>query len=218
MWRTQAGERLLRGAEARLIRLALGVLVDQVEEEIDGLRESLEFGFGIPIFDRLQGRQKLALLADVGHHLLRSTDPPPPLTAINESAVAVLYRVIEDWVRTDVDMEEAIRETLGEDPFEWRRLLLDAYRESFPDDEDVPTEKSRDMNEWGQLIECLETRVLWDADYLDEDLYADQAPEAGQMLKNQMGVADEYFRAVAPDPDDRELPGIRDRLQALIDG
>ena len=73
------------------------------------------------------------------------------------------------------------------------------------------------MNEWGPLTECLETRVLWDADYLDEDLYADQAPEAGQMLKDHMGVADEYFRAVAPDPDDRDLPGIRERLQALID-
>lgn len=89
MWRTQAGERILQGTEARLIRTALGVLVDQVEEEIDGLRESLEFG--APIFDRLQDRQKLALLADVGHHLLCSTDAPPPLTATNESAVAVLY-------------------------------------------------------------------------------------------------------------------------------
>ena len=104
MWRTQTGERLLQGAEARLIRTALGVLVDQVEEEIEGLRESLEFG--VPIFDRLQGRQKLALLADVGHHLLCSTDPPPPLTATNESAVAVLYKVIEDWVGMEVDNED----------------------------------------------------------------------------------------------------------------
>ena len=117
MWRTQIGERILRGAEARLVRTALGVLVDQVEEEIEGLRESVELG--IPIFDRLQGRQKLALLADVGDHLLHSTDPPPPLTAINLSAVAVLYRVVEDWVGMEVDDEDEILEMPGEAPFHW---------------------------------------------------------------------------------------------------
>src|SRR5665213_1587694 len=116
MWRTQAGERILRGAEARLIRTALAVLVDQVEMEIEGISESSDFG--IPVFDRLQGRQKLALLADVGDHLLCSTDPPPPLTATNESAVAVLYKVIEDWVAMEVDNEADLREMSGEDPFE----------------------------------------------------------------------------------------------------
>ncbi|HEY3965175.1 MAG TPA: hypothetical protein VGM05_11540 [Planctomycetaceae bacterium] len=216
MWRTQAGERLLHGAEARLIRTALGVLVDHVEEEIDGLRDSL--AFSVPIFDRLQGRQKLALLADIGHHLLCSTDPPPPLTATNESAVAVLYRVIEDWVALEVDSEDDFREMPGEDPFDWRRQILDAYRESAPDDEDVPVATSRDHEEWSLLIECLEARVLWDADYLDEDLYADQPPEAGQIMKDRLGVPDEYFRAVAPDPTDRDLNIARQKIRGLVDG
>jgi hypothetical protein len=150
MWRTQAGERILNGAEARLLRTALGVLVDQVEEEIDGLRDSLEFA--VPIFDRLEGRQKLALLADVGHHLLCSTDPPPPLMATNESAVAVLYRVVEDWVEMEVEDENVIREMPGEDPFVWRRQLLGAFRESFLDADELPAETSRDLEEWGLLI------------------------------------------------------------------
>jgi hypothetical protein len=192
------------------------VLVNQVEMEIEGISELSEFG--VPNFDRLQARQKLALLADVGHHLLCSTDPPPPLTGTNESAVAVLYKVIEDWVNMEVDDEDAIREMAGEDPFDWRRSVLAAYCESCPDDTEVPAESCRDIEEWIQLVECLEAKVLWDADYLDEDLYADQSPEAGQCLKDQMGVPDEYFRAVAPDPTDRDLDVVRRRIRGLIDG
>ena len=214
MWRTQTGERVLIGAEARLIQTALGVLVDQIEMEI-------EFGdqsdFGVPIFDRLAAPQKLALLADVCHHLLRSTEPPPQLTATNESAVAVLYAVIEDFVHSEVefDDEEELRGMPDADEFRWRRLLLDAYRESLRDD-DAPAEGSRDMEDWSLLIECLQDLVLWDADYLDEELYADQSPEVGRFLKRQMGVPGEYFQAVAPDPADCDLPNIRQRLQCLI--
>lgn len=216
MWNTQAGERLLQGAEARLIRMAFGVLVDQVEMDIAAIGELHDFG--VPIFDRLQGRQKLALLADVGHHLLCSTDPPPPLTATNESAVAVLYRVIEDWVGMEIENEGGSPEMPDEDPFVWRRELLDAFRESIPDADDLPTETSRDLEEWSLLIECLETRVLWDTDFLDEDLYADQAPETSQYLKEELGVPDEYFTAVAPDPTDGELDFARQRIRRTIHG
>lgn len=216
MWRTQTGDRVLTGAEARLIRTALAVLVDQIEMEIEGISELSDFE--VPIFDRLQSRQKLALLADVGHHLLCSTGPPPQLTATNESAVAVLYKVIEEWVEMEIDNEEEIREMPGEDPFAWRRNLRDAYRECIPDDPETPAETSRDVAEWGILIECLETRVLWDADYLDEDVYADQAPETGKILKDELGVADDYFTAVAPDPTDRDLEIVRQKIRGLIDG
>ena len=213
MWRTQIGERLLQGAEAHLIQTALGVLVDQVEEEIEGYRDQSDFG--IPIFDRLDARQKLALLADVCDHLFRSTAPPPKLTATNESAIAVLYEVVDLFVQFEVDDEETIRKMPDGHPYDWRQRVLAAYRECFPDDPEVPAETSRVMEDWELLIECLACRVLWDADFLDEDLYADQSPDKGQTLKARMHVDDDYFRAVAPDPLERDLPGIRERLQSL---
>jgi hypothetical protein len=213
MWRTQTGERVLCGAEARLIQTALGVLVDQIEMDIEFSDQS---DFGVPVFDRLEARQKLALLADVCDHLLRSTEPPPQLTATNESAIAVLYAVIEDFVRAEVEAEDDVRGMPDGDPFGWRRRLLDAYQESLPDVQDAPTESCRDMEDWIPLIECLQDLVLWDADYLDEGLYADQSPDVGRFLKAQMGVPADYFQAVAPDPADCDLPNIRQRLRSLI--
>jgi hypothetical protein len=163
MWRTQIGARLLQGAEARLMKTALGVLADQIEAEIAGHRD--DFDFGVPVFDRLDCRQRLALVADIGHHLLRSTDSPPQLTASNESALAVVYKVVEDRVSMEVDDEELIQE-LGccEDPFHWRRMLLDAYRDRFPDDLETPAETSPDIGEWFLLIDCLANCVIRDAD------------------------------------------------------
>lgn len=214
MWQTQIGERLLQGAEARLIQTALGVLVDQVEEEIEGYRDQSDFG--VSIFDRLEARQKLALIAEVCHHLLRSTDPPPKLTAINESAVAVLYEVIEEWVHLEVDDEETFREIPDGHPFYWRQRVLAAFHEGCSDDPESPAETSRNMEDWDLLVECLACRVLWDYDFLDEDLFADQAPKKGRLLKRRMNIDDDYFRAVAPDPLDRDLQGIRERLQTMI--
>lgn len=43
-WRTQLGERTLRGAEADLIREALGGVVDMVEAEIAGYADPWEYG------------------------------------------------------------------------------------------------------------------------------------------------------------------------------
>lgn len=118
----------------------------------------------------------------------------------------------------EVDNEADFREMPGEDPFDWRRQILDAYQESTPDDEDVPDETSRDLEDWNLLIECLEARVLWDADFLDEGLYADQAPETGQYLKDELGVPDDYFTAVAPDPTDQDLDIARQKIRGIIDG
>lgn len=82
-WRTEIGERTLKGAEATLFRESLGNVVDMVEAELAGDSDLWEFG--IPVFDQLGAHAKLALLAEVGWALLRDTDACPKLTAINQS-------------------------------------------------------------------------------------------------------------------------------------
>jgi hypothetical protein len=57
----------------------------------------------------------------------------------------------------EVDNEDDFRELAGEDLFVWRRFLLDAYRESILDDEEVPAETSPDLNDWCLLA----TRRIW---------------------------------------------------------
>ena len=59
MWWTPDGERTLKGAEAALIREALGTLVDMVRDDDEGLWQ-----FAVPPFDTLQPNQKLVPFGD----------------------------------------------------------------------------------------------------------------------------------------------------------
>ncbi len=49
MWWTPDGKRILQGAEGRLFREALAIIVDMVRDDTEGLRQ-----FTAPPFDNLQ--------------------------------------------------------------------------------------------------------------------------------------------------------------------
>jgi len=53
---------------------------------------------------------------------------------------------------------------------------------------------------------------------MDGDVYLDLPPEHAKKLKRMMGVTEDYYTAIPPDPSERELGEIRSRLRALTDG
>lgn len=63
VWWTPDGKRILTGAEGRLFRKALAVLVDVLHEEHREGGPAL-WQCGIPIFDKLEPGQRLGLLAE----------------------------------------------------------------------------------------------------------------------------------------------------------
>ncbi len=89
MWWTPDGQRVLQGAEAKLFREALGMIVDMVRDDAEGLWQ-----FGAPPFDKLQPNQKLAVLAQVGTALLCKDQPMPRLTAALEASVGAVYKTV----------------------------------------------------------------------------------------------------------------------------
>ena len=66
MWRTQIGERTLRGSEWELFRHGLWALWDHIDDAGD---EPLLCETGVAVFDRLQTASKLAMIALVGKAL-----------------------------------------------------------------------------------------------------------------------------------------------------
>lgn len=206
-WRTQLGERTLKGAEAELIREALGHVIDMVDEEIAGYADPWQFG--VMLFDRLEQRARLALLADVGWALLRETDVCPKLTAISESGVAVLFMDIEQSIQFEIDTQDD-----SDDPFFWRSRILAIFQED-GDTTDLPAENSNDWSEWETLMEVLSERILWDNDFNDADQFLDSPPDQAHFLRALMTIDDEYYRAIPPDPKDEDLSRIRNRLREL---
>jgi hypothetical protein len=175
-----------------------------------GLREVVEFvcghmsivrdryEWGSPLFARLTNRQKTAMLAIVGEALLVEEVPPPQLTAVVD---ATLNEILNGFT-TAICVESDSRSV---DESEWSGECRRALRSIFePEWTDQQMEECT-TQEWLEMVANLRECVLWDEDFLDEDLYLDQSPEFAGGLKEAMGIRSDYFTAAAPDPNDEEL-------------
>jgi len=201
MYHTPAGDRILMGAERRFFTASLGTIVDlfATDDDID---------LGVAAFDELQRNQKLFSLYSSSRGLLRPDEPAPDLTAFIESAVATVYEFAADRVRNEIEDPEP-----KEGAPHWRSLILDAAGE-LDGDIDLPDVADADIDIWDLLLECLAGRVLWDNDYeLRENL--DLPPEEGKLLHATLGMDDDYFTAIAPDPPDDQVNLYLDALMGL---
>jgi len=210
MWRTPLGERVLRGAEWNLFRKGLSTLWDFVEDS----SHDPDLGFTeVGVFDRLEPAQKLGMLALVGTALHDKDVPCPGLTALSEGTFAAVYRVIRLLIELETD-----RESVSLQPDEGpsvRELVLLAASKTRSSGE-LPEISSNDMDIWDDVLDCLMDRVLWeDRDFEEEELFLDSGPELTRFVKEQLGIDDEYFIGVAPDPDPTHLDSIRESLRRL---
>lgn len=215
MWHTPSGTRYLQGAEAVLAKTAIGVMVDNLEEEIRHPDNS--WTCGVRIFDTMDARQKLALLATVTNALLRPDVPEPPLNAINEGAIAAIFESLPVYVEIEIDGQDSDWSDYPEmDLYSWRRLILEAAKtDGTSGDFEFPTEDCRDKGKWDLLIGCLADQILWDDDWADEEIQ-DADPDAAVAHKDRMGIDDDYYLDVAPDPTDKKLAEARQILKALL--
>ncbi len=206
MWWTPDGERILLGAEAKLFREALAMTVDMVHDDPEGLWQ-----FGAPPFDNLQPNQKLVVLAQVGTALLRKDQPVPRLTAVSEAAVGAVYEAARLLVEMEIDQTPEWRESPS-----WRELVLAACRERGI--EDLLDVQSEDLDEWDVLIGCLADGILWDEDWRDSESLMDVDPKAGRAVKEMLGIDEDYYVAVPPDPSAEEMERVWVTLRGLTDG
>jgi hypothetical protein len=215
MYRTSIGVRTLKGAERRLFVQSLGMLTDYLT---DG-----DYEVGVDLFDVLQRGQKIAVLLGVSRALLRDNVPPPELTAVAEAAVACVFRHIAGRVEDELDQQgEWVNDPVAAEGFgeeaengleSWRNLILAAGRETL-ELKKLPDAASCDEADWELLIDCLQDRVLWDTDWeLAAPLDAD--PEQGSRWKEELGIDEDYYVSLPPDPSDKEAARMIEELRFL---
>ena len=86
MWRSEGGDRVLRGAEAKLFAESLLYLI-----ELE-LSETGQFRCGIPVFDSLTYPQKITVLHQAAHALFCEAVPVPEPTAVLDGAVGAVFQ------------------------------------------------------------------------------------------------------------------------------
>jgi hypothetical protein len=210
MWRMSSGDRVLSEAEWALFRDGLDRLWDFIEDESKGERGLSETG--VRVFDVLQPDQKLALLADVAVALRDPALAAPALTAANEGAIAAVFAA----VRQALEMEIGFASAEDGASTEMRSLLLGAAAEAQEQPDDLPALTEVDVDAWELVLEEIEGRIFWDADYEMGDAFLDSPPDEAGELHAQMAVDPEYYTAIPRDPDQAELIRVRQTLARLL--
>ena len=184
-----------------------------------------DVAFGVPSFNQLQRNQKLVTLYRSARALLHPDEPVPKLTAALESAVATVYEFAKELIEEEIDALDGPGETF------WRGMVLEAVREQtaidefpegtdFPEPMDLPErpdlpEPTDDDNEtWTFLVERLADRVLWDNDY-EMQVSLDLPPEESERLRATLGMTEDYYTDVPPDPRDEQIDLYVDALRGL---
>jgi hypothetical protein len=240
MWRTPEGERVLVGAEWELFRNGLCLSWDWIEDTFDD-DDGYDFGVeafdrlqspqklallalvGTALKDESLPRPEFTshneaaiaaifrqIKASIELEIVAPADCPPMSdpTSIRKLVLAAYREVVEpEQTNTHRGANEAGSAHLsGTTPL----VVFD------DDDEDrpwlPPTEDCNDLDKWETALYFLVHRILWDDDFdLGDELMDRPSMESGRLM-GFIGIDDDYFTAIAPDPGDDELPAIREQL------
>lgn len=197
MWWTELGKRTLTGAERELfVRMAYALWQDLEEELSD---EKYASTTGVAAFDRLSVQQRFVILAEITAGLLDRKVRCVPLTQANEAAIAAVFQVGGGRL-VDCDMYK-----------DFRHLVRAAAKQSRI--ADLPPLRALNY-EYDELVECLRDRILWDTDFAMEAVALDLPPDESRQLHGEMGIMEDYFTTLVPDP--REVRRPRSLLEQYL--
>lgn len=232
MWHTSRGDRTLGGHEAVLVSGAIEVMVAALLVHIDDDFEdsASDCETGIAIYDICTPSQRIGLLHDVAKYLLTDTDEPLSLSALTDATVAAIFVEIRDQIAIEIEFAASHEESgqLG-----WREMVLAAHRSVYPD----PNPNSGpgvlrnggyeamvrgfdasagDLRHWETMVDDLADSILWDRDFEMADGFLDIDPGVSRQRRRLLGIDDEYFTSVAPDPRPEQAYQLASRTRDIV--
>lgn len=234
MWHTNRGDRTIRGAEADLLGASIDVMLEELSLGFDdGWEEdpSWESQTGVLLFDSFTAPQRIALLHEVALYLLTDTASVRHPSADTEATVAAIFTEIRDQVAIEIDLfpdvaEELERVLPGAKTWRQRvlaavdhvRNLADGDDPSEPEDSltRLPDDGCADIDVWEQQVEYLADSILWDRDFELAETFLDADPGISEQRRRLLGIHDDYFTRVSPDPRPTELPGLISQTRMLV--
>ena len=180
MWHSLDGDRILTSGEWWLVQASLELTWDAIDTatEDDGDQDAT----GVRVFDDLQPGQQIGLLALVGKALTDPNMPSPLLSAATEGTLAAIFAMLRGWLDVELDAGEQIA---------IRQLILVAVGND-ERDYPLPIVTNPDGDEWKILLEEVEDRLLWDADFEMGDVFLDLPSDAGKGQMRLHGIDPDY--------------------------
>ncbi len=240
MWHTSRGDRTLSGPESLLVGAAIESMIDELLIRMDDCYDEdqpfHQGHYGVVAYDSLTVSQRVGLLHDVAEHLLTETPCVMQLSAAAEASIAAIFIEIRDCVVIEIDLSEDADDESQSQLQSWRQMVRGAARStlvesSAPDsptllvgefhadaevDFELPELSCRDRDRWSRVIDQLAENILWDRDFELADCFLDADPGVSSRRRRLLGIDDDYFTHVAPDPRPEELEGLVSETRDLV--
>jgi hypothetical protein len=245
MWWTPDGDRALQGAEWDLFRAGLDLSWDWVEqsmddpdlcsfevEAFDNLQPSQRLALlalvGNALKDECQPHPELtahteATIAAIFSRITTEVALEIDMASENEACEepSFMRRLVLAAHHEVVKQKATEEHTASVETKDTRsRRTPPTVEDAEEDDDDQvwspPAADSDDLDEWEFLLDCLASQILWDGgDYKMGDNFMDADPRESRAKMAMMGIAHDYYTAIAPDPTEKELVVIRQQLRRL---
>lgn len=205
-----------------------------VETETAAICES-----GVALYDACTPCQRIGLLHDVARHLLAEPEKTLPLSAMLEATIAAIFVEIRDHVAIEINFPQNEDGVASVDRPGWRHLVASAYRSLVPPNElaseelafeemetpndpsketplVLPQEASCDIRHWEEIVDFLADAILWDRDFELSESFLDIDPGISSQRRRLMGIDEDYFTRVPPDPRADQVFGLVSKTREIV--
>lgn len=206
-WPTTDGLRNLAGAEADLVRGAIGMMVDTHVSELRG--ESEPWNYGVDWFDQWDAGQRLWLLEKVASAFFGSS-VIEPVAAIFDATADAVFHDVGDLIRMEIDP--------GIQPLSercWRQSVVDAFvaQNNRPPSLEV---ESADVEAWHSIITRIADSVLGIRLYQRAERFRDFDYVRTQRFLRDRGLPGDYLSRIPPLRSTDQTQDSIDRIQAFV--
>lgn len=207
MWPTVDGLRKLKGAEADLVRGAIGMMVDHLVAEYRD--DEPPWTYGIDGFDMWDAEQKLWMVHAIARSLLTRSAPPPP-AAIWEATVDAVFCEIVDLIEIEIADPAVSSPTRS-----WRASVIDAF---VAQNGRAPSIEADDptLSMWRTVVASIADVILPAASYQKAELLRDGDPRRLEQFFVDRGLPSDFLDVMPPVQSVVMTQETIDRVQAIV--
>lgn len=207
MWPTVDGLRKLKGAEADLVRGAIGMMVDHLVAEYRD--DEPPWTYGIDGFDMWDAEQKLWMVHAIARSLLTRSAPPPP-AAIWEATVDAVLCEIVDLIEIEIADPAVSSPTRS-----WRASVIDAF---VAQNGRAPSIEADDptLSMWRTVVASIADVILPAASYQKAELLRDGDPRRLEQFFVDRGLPSDFLDVMPPVQSVVMTQETIDRVQAIV--
>lgn len=206
MWATTDGDRVVRGAEAALIRRAADEMLDALVGEWEGTSPSR--AYGIPWFDQWEVEQRIWLLKQVLRSLFLTSTPPLRPAAMYEATVDAIFC----HVAVAVDEEIEDRAELDQ---RWRNELIAAFTCQHGRSPKIDP-GATDAGRWHTLAGQVADAILGSPSYQQAEWFRDGEAKHAERFIQQRGLPQDFLQRIPPVCRESDAKGSIHEIRALI--